>query len=86
VTDNFTPVQNILTREQRAAMLDGHAAGIPVKQIAAKFTVSRDTVWKHASKAGLVARTVKLDTDEAPGRRACIWMGSRLMMLIELLG
>ena len=60
VRENSRQSQTRLSVSNRAEMLDGYAAGVPVRELATQFNVHRGTVREIARQAGLAARQPEL--------------------------
>jgi hypothetical protein len=53
-------VSNRLSVSNRAELIDGYVAGVPVRELATRFNVHRGTVREIARQAGLAARQPEL--------------------------
>lgn len=60
VAENSLRPQTRLSASNRAELLTGYAAGVPVRELAARFEVHRGTVWDVARRAGLEPRRPEL--------------------------
>ncbi|MCT2977629.1 helix-turn-helix domain-containing protein [Propionibacterium freudenreichii] len=49
-----------MNASNRAELLAGYAAGVPVRELATQFKVHRSTVWELARQAGLEVRQPEL--------------------------
>ncbi|WP_437770358.1 hypothetical protein [Arthrobacter sp. KNU40] len=53
-----------LSAEQATALADDYQAGIRVKELAAKYGISRETVSKHLRRRAITPRKVGLDAQQ----------------------
>lgn len=60
VRENSRQSQTRLSVSNRAELLAGYAAGVPVRELATRFNVHRGTVREIARQAGLEARQPEL--------------------------
>jgi hypothetical protein len=56
----FVSVSNPLSVSNRAELIDGYVAGVPVRELATRFNVHRGTVREIARQAGLAAHQPEL--------------------------
>lgn len=50
---NSVQSQTRLNASNRAELLVGYAAGVPVRELAARFGIHRATIWEAATAAGI---------------------------------
>lgn len=81
VTKNSVQTQTRLSASNRAEVLAGYVAGVPVRVLADRFGVHRATVWKIARSAGLDVRRPELAA-EVRERAARLYAGG--MTLAEV--
>jgi hypothetical protein len=60
VRENSCQSQTRLSVSNRAELIDGYVAGVPVRELATRFNVHRGTVREIARQAGLAARQPEL--------------------------
>lgn len=63
VRKNSVQSQTRLNASNRAELLAGYAAGVPVRELAARFGIHRATIWEAATAAGVVRGKAELSDE-----------------------
>ena len=60
VRRNSVQSQTRLNASNRAELLAGYAAGVPVRELASRFGIHRATIWEAATAAGIEREKAEL--------------------------